>query len=238
VSGELTAELQALGRPEVQLALDQAGQDVQIQRPGQPDEGVRAILYQLESKGARGQKGTDVEYGSLAWQGIFNHLAPIRTPGYTVVDATGRVFVPEAEAEDPAQQGVALIVRLLPLVDRTRLYTLMFPGPPTLGTLPGSSNPVELPGTSLTISVRLEATADPRLRETVGADQVALALVGRWGTYEQPLTRPTSVRWGVTSPLTFEGQPGVLTMALAWPDSDLATERQFGGRFLATWRSA
>lgn len=238
MSGELTAQLQALGRPEVQLALDQAGQDVLIQRAGQPDQSVRAILYQLESKGARGQKGADVEYGSLAWQGVFRYDTPIRERGFTVRDAQGRVFVPEAEAEDPAEQGVALIVRLAPLVDRTRLYSLTFPGIPTLGTLPGSSNPVELPGTPLVISVRLEATADPRLRETVGADQAELALVGRWGTYEHPLTRPASVRWGVTSPLAFEGQTGVLTMALAWPDSDLATEQQFGGRFLCTWRSA
>lgn len=235
--GSLTLELQALGRPEVALALDQAGQDVLICRPGAANVQVRAILYQLESRRAAGPSPGAPEYQNPVWQAVFDHLAPVREAGYTVVSQNGQVFVPEGAADDPAEQGVALIVRLLPLVERTRLFSLAFQTEPTLGTEPGTGNPVELPGVPLIILARLEASTDPRLRDTTGADQAEVVLIGRWGSFEEPLARPVGVRWGQTSPLVIDGQPGTLTVSLAWPDPDLASEQQFGARFLATWRT-
>lgn len=110
---------------------------------------------------------------------------------------------------------------------------------PGEGTIedPDTGNQVAAPGEDLAVSARLSASADPRVRDMVGADTAEVVLLGRWGTLDDPRARPAGVRWGSSSPLMLDGQPGTLTVKLAYPDSDLAQEQQFGARFVAVWRT-
>lgn len=236
MTGALTLELQALARPEVQDILDSLGQDVTIRRPGQLDGSARAFLYQLEEKTPRGVSVQQPEFRVTAWQGIFNHDAPILTPGYTVMDASNRVFLPEGDAEDPGDQGVALIVRLNPLVERTRLQPLTFTLPGPLIRDPKTGNMVSGPGQPLSVVARLTHSNDPHVVQLVGADSASTAIIGRWGTLEHPTLTPSGLSYGSQCPLTVDGQPGTLTIMLAWPDEDLKTEQQFGARWVGIWR--
>ncbi|WP_394649573.1 hypothetical protein [uncultured Deinococcus sp.] len=231
----LRDEIQAAG-PDIIWAIEEAGLDVIVRRPGHPDTVARAVLYQLDDKDATGKVGNP-EVKLMAWAGIFKPDAPVRSLPFSVLDSQGRVFVPDSAVQDPVEMGVALIAHLLPLAERTRVSLLTF-------TLPGEGwqkdargNDIPTPGTPHPVSARLTATTDPRIRDEVGADTADVVLIGRWGTLEHPLPRPAGVTWGSTSPLDLDGQPGTLTVTLAYPDPDLAQEAQFGSRFLATWRS-
>jgi hypothetical protein len=236
VTGPLTLELQGLMRPEVQGILVELGQDVTIRRFGEADSTARAFLYQLEEKTPRGVPVQQPEFHVTAWQGIFSHDAPIRSPGYTVMDASNRVFVPEADAEDPGDQGVALIVRLNPLVERTRLQPLTFTLPGPLIRQPETGNMIAGPGQPLSVVARLTHSNDPHVVQLVGADSASTAIIGRWGTLEHPTLTPSGLNYGSQCPLTVDGQVGTLTIMLAWPDEDLKTELQFGARWVGIWR--
>lgn len=231
--GSITAAIQAAG-PEIVWAIEEAGQDVTIRRPGQPDAQARALLYQEDSKGEG--NASDPEFKVIGWQGLFKPDAPLTIP-FTVVDAAGRAFTPAAPPQDPGRQGVALIVHLLPLQERTRTEMLTFTLPGVSVRDPRTGNPVLARGTPFEVAARLVATDDPRIRDMVGADAAEVTLLGRWGTLDAPLPRPEGVKWGSTSPLILDGQRGVLTVKLAYPDTDLFQEQQFGARFLATWRA-
>lgn len=232
--GAGTAELQEFAS-EIAEAIDDYGQLVTIRRPGRPDAQAVAVLYQLDDKETQGKVG-EAAFKVLAWMGIFKPDAPVRERGFTVIDRQGRVFTPDGETQNAVEQDVVLFVHLLPLADRTRVSDLTFQVPGSL-IRDARGNRVPGPGQPLPVSARLTATTDPRVRETVGADKAEIVLVGRWGTLEHPQGRPAGVNWGAQSPLELDGQPGTLTLKLAWPDEDLATEQQFGARFLAVWRT-
>ena len=232
-----TSQIQALSRPQLDKALAAFGQPVTVKRPGQLDVQVRAFLYQLEEKSPQGLRIQAPEFRSVAWQGIFSHDAPIREPGYSVVDAASRVFVPEADAEDPGGQGVALIVRLSPAAERTRLTTLVFaPSTQALVRDPETGDMRPGPGEPLSVTARLIHTNDPHVVQLVGADSASTAIIGRWGSLTDPTGTPAGVRYGSQCPLSVDGQPGTLTVMLAWPDEDLTTEQQFGARWVGLWR--
>lgn len=234
MTGSITAEIQAAG-PEISEIIDQAGQDVIIRCPGQPDTFARAVLYQEDNKGEG--KVSNPEFKVLGWQGVFKPDAPLRHGPFTVIDQQGRQFVPDGPAQDPAEQGVALIVHLLPLAERTRLEHLTFTVAGAGTVRDGRGNLVPAPGTPLAVSARLSATTDPRIRDMVGADAATVVLVGRWGTLDKPLLKPAGVAWGSKAPLVLDGQAGTLTVKLAYPDPDLAQEQQFGSRFVAVWQA-
>lgn len=230
--------IQRKGRPAVQAALvsDQA-QDVLIRRPGQPDVPQRALLLPWSDEGKGGASIPAPEVRAVAWFALLAHTAPVATLGFSVVMPDGRVFTPDSPPENAGGVDIAWLLRLTPLAERTRVSTLTF-------TLPGQGwakdahgNDIPARGQSQQVSARLTATTDPRIRDSVGADSADLVLIGRWGTLEHPQGRPNGVHWGSTSPLELDGQPGTLTLKLAWPDSDLAAEQQFGSRFLAVWRT-
>lgn len=231
----ITAEIQAAG-PDILWVIEEAGQDVTIRRPGLPDAPARAVLYQEDAR--RESRVSAPEFRVIGWQGVFKPDAPLHLP-FTVVDAQGRELSPDGPPQDPGGQGVALLVHLLPLAERTRVSSLVFtlPGAGTVKD-PKTGNLVPAPGTSLPVSARLVASDDPRVRDMAGADAAEVVLLGRWGTLEDPLGRPDGVRWGATSPLVLDGQAGVLTVKLAYPDADLYQERQFGARFVCVWHAS
>lgn len=232
--GAITEELRA-ALPEIISVIDEAGQNVTVARPGQPDVVVRAVVYQMDDNSRAGDLA-DPEVKVIPWQGIFKPDAPLRELPFTVITASGLVLTPDGPAQDPADQGVALIAHLLPLEARTRVESLTFTIPGVgLVKNPVNGNDMPAPGTLLTLPARLTATADPRIRDTVGADSAEVVLIGRWGSLSAPRTRPLGVKWGSKTPLTLDGQPGTLTIKLAYPDADLATEEVYGARFLCTW---
>ncbi|WP_295818013.1 hypothetical protein [uncultured Deinococcus sp.] len=226
-------------RPYIENALDSGfAQTVEVRRFGAPSVSVRALLGQEEDNTTDAPMPGDPGISSRTVQALLQPSAPVATPGYTVTTTSGQVLVPVAVAQDPGQQGFAWVVRLAAIVDRTRVQSLTFPVPGVgLILQPGTNNRMPAPGTSLTVAARLAATTDPRVRDSVGADTADVVLVGRWGSLLDPGARPSGVRWGSRSPLSINGQPGTLTITLAYPDSDLATEQQFGERFLAVWRA-
>lgn len=234
MTGTITQEILAAG-PEILEVIDEAGQNVTIQRPGHPDAVTRAVLFQLDDN-SRAADLAAPEFKVIPWQGIFKPDAPLRDPPFTVVTASGLALTPDGPVQDPGDQGVILIAHLLPLQGRTRVENLTFTVPGAgLVKHPATGNDMPAPGTPLTVLTRLTATADPRIRDTVGADAAEVVLIGRWGSLQAPQGRPAGVTWGSTSPLVLDGQPGTLTLKLAYPDADLATETVYGARFLATW---
>lgn len=236
MTGAITEEILAAG-PEILYAIEEAGQNVTIQRPGQPDTVARAVVYQLDDN-SRTADLASPEFKVIPWQGIFKPDAPLRTTPFTVITASGLVLTPDGPVQDPGDQGVALIAHLLPLEGRIRVESLTFIVPGAgLVKNPATGNDVPAPGTPLTVPVRLTATADPRIRDSVGADTAEVVLIGRWGSLLAPQGRPSGVAWGSSSPLTLDGQPGTLTLKLAYPDADLATETVYGARFLAVWNA-
>ena len=233
------AQIQTLTRPLVAWLLAEYGRDVLLQRAGQPDVPLRAILMPWSDEG---KDGADVHAPTVrasAWFFFVDHTAPVQDLGFTVRDVQDdRVFVPDAYAEDVGNAEVGFALRVHPMVERTRLHELTFTRPGVgLVTAP-NGNQVPAPGTPVVVTARLDATTDPRIADAVGADNAAVVLVGRWGSLTAPIGRPAGVRWGATCPLALDGQPGTLTLQLAWPDADLATEQQFGARFVATWKAA
>ncbi|UWX64193.1 hypothetical protein [Deinococcus rubellus] len=167
---------------------------------------------------------------------MFQRDAPIQEAGYTVIDAQGRTFTPDGDPEDPGGQGVALVVRLNPAAERTRLQSLTFTLPGALVRQPGTGNMVSSSAGSLTVTARLTHSNDPHVVQLVGADSASTAIIGRWGTLEHPTLTPPGLNDGSQCPLDVDGQPGTLTIMLAWPDEDLKTEQQFGARWVGIWR--
>lgn len=233
------ATIQRLGRPGVQAALmSDHAQTVQLRRPGQPDVQVRALLLPWSDEGRGGTAVAGSEVRAVAWFGLLAHTAPVAELGFSLVTAAGRIFTPDSPPENFGNADVAWGLRLTPLAERTRVSLLTFTLPGQGWSQDSRGNRIPAPGTPHPVSARLTATTDPRIRDEVGADAADVVLIGRWGTLEHPLPRPAGVTWGSTSPLDLDGQPGTLTVTLAYPDPDLAQEAQFGSRFLATWRSS
>ena len=130
--------------------------------------------------------------------------------------------------------AVCLLVHPERSVSHELLFTL--PGP--LVKDPVSKNMVASPGWPLGLSARLEATTDPQVRDAVGADTATVVLFGRWGVAGHPRDWPVGLHWGSSSPLELQGQPGVLTLKLAWPDADPVKPFIHGAPFVATWRAS
>lgn len=235
MSGEITALIQE-SAGEIAWAIREAGQDVTILRPGAAPAPVRAFLYQQDDR-STGQRDIEARFKVRAWQGIFLPDAPVRERGFVVQDAKGRLFWPDGDVQDAGEQGVALLASLLPLPERTRTEFLTFQVEGQLIEDPVTGNWEPSPGQPLHVPVRLNPTADPKIREMVGADVAEVAFVGRWGDLLTPLDKPVGVFWGSTSLLTVDGQPGVLTIKLAYPDADTAQELVLGGRFVALWKA-
>lgn len=230
-------KIQRLGRPAVQalLATDHA-QAVTVRRPGSPDVTLRGLLMPWPDEGRTGPPVDRPEVRTPAWFGLLPHDAPVAQLGFTLIGEGGRAFTPDSPP-DPAS-GVAWILRLVPLDERTRVHELVFQVPGVgMSRPPGALNPVPSPATPLPVTVRLTTTTDPRLADLAGADSADLTLVGRWGPLTAPTNRPPSLRWGMQAPLVLDGQPGTLTLKLAYPDEDLHREAQFGARFVAVWRA-
>jgi len=120
---------------------------------------------------------------------------------------------------------------------RSVSYELLFTLPGPLVKDPVSKNMVASPGEPLRASARLEATTDPQVRDAVGADTATVVLFGRWGTAGHPSAWPVGLHWGSSSSLELQGQPGVLTIKLAWPDADPIQTQIFGAPFIAIWRA-
>lgn len=233
------ASVQLLTRPLIAWVLAQYGCDVLLRRPGQPGVPLRAVLMPWSDEGKEGPDPADLQVRSSAWFCLLDHAAPAHDLGFTITEVrTGRVFVPDAYAEDIGNAQVGFALRVHPLVERTRLSTLTFtvPGSGTV-TLP-NGNVRPAPGVPVTVEARLSVSTDPRIAQSVGADNAETVLIGRWGSLAAPTGKPPGVRWGATSPLVYDGQPGVFTLKLAWPDEDLATETQFGSRFVGVWKAA
>lgn len=191
----------------------------------------------LSDTSTLGAAVSDPEVRSPVWFGLVDHLAPVKELGFTVVAADGTLFTPDGPSENAGNADVAQILRLTPLADRTRVDQLTFQTAGTLIEDPSTGNLRSGPGMPFEVPVRLIASTDPRIRDAAGADDAEIVLIGRWGTLAAPTGRPAGVGWGRTSPLVLDGQPGTLTIKLAYPDSDLWREVQFGARFLAVWTS-
>lgn len=235
MTGSITAEILAAG-PDIHWAIRQAGQDLTILRPGQPAAQARAFLYPLDDKAA-GQRDTQADFKVTAWQGIFLPDAPVRERGFVIQDAQGRLFWPDGDVQDVGEQGVALIAHLLPLPERTRTEYLTFQVAGPLVKDPRTGNLRPGAGQAVSVPVRLFASADPAIRDLVGADAASVAFVGRWGTLLDPQGKPAGVNWGLSSPLVVDGQPGTLTIKLAYPDADTVQEVVLGARFVALWKA-
>jgi hypothetical protein len=145
----------------------------------------------------------------------------------------GVLFVERyAQASDFTAQAVGVCRLVVPA--RIASYPLVFQGAAGLVQLPnGNTRPG--PGQPIPVTVRLEATQDPQVRATVGADVLSVALYGRWGAPGQPQERPAGVQWGSSAPLTFQGVPGQLTLKAAFPDADPVITAIHGEPFLASW---
>lgn len=203
----------------------------------QTDHMVQALIGQEEDRSTDGPKVDDPGITSRTFTGLFPFDAPVGKVGFLVTDATGRALIPVAPPLNPFDLNFCWVVRLAPLVDRTRTELLTFVISSGLVRQPGTGNQIPAPGQPLQVPVRLVASDDPRIRDMVGADTAEVALIGRWGTLEAPQTRPAGVHWGSSTPLVLDGQKGTLTIKLAYPDPDLWQEQQFGQRFVATWRA-
>lgn len=162
------------------------------------------------------------------------------------------VTPPPPGAHIPWEQGVLFVERhaqtsswsartpaICRFVDpaRSLSHPLTFTTAGPLVRDPRTHNMVPGPGVPLPVQARLEATADPQVREAVGADTASVVLFGRWGPAGQPQDRPEGVRWGSAAPLALQGQPGTLTVRLAWPDPDPVQTLIHGAAFVAVWSS-
>ncbi|KQR33125.1 hypothetical protein [Deinococcus sp. Leaf326] len=231
------AEVQAAA-PYIQQALASPfAQQVSLQRFGGAAAPFRALIGQVEDQSTDAPGVVEPGISSRSVTVVLPPDAPVADVGFIVTLADGQVLVPVAVALNPAGLDLLWVVRMAALVERTRVSLLTFTLAGQGMTQDRHGNPIPVPGVPLPVSARLVATADPKLRDEVGADSAEVVLVGRWGTLTAPQARPPGVSWGSTSPLTLDGQPGVLSIALAYPDSDLAQEAQFGARFLARWRA-
>lgn len=219
------------------LASDLA-QPVTFQRFGQPPVQLRVLIAQEEDRSTDAPKVDEPGISSRSFTALLPYQEVALTPGWILTDATGRVHVPVAPVLNPAGRNLFLVARVAPLVERTRVHELVFQVPGQGVTRPpGALNPVPAPATPRPVQARLTATTDPRIRDSVGADAAEVVFVGRWGPLTAPTSTPAGLRWGLSAPLTFDGQSGVLTLKLAYPDEDLHREAQFGARFVAVWRA-
>lgn len=238
------AAVQAAARPQFARMLQQQGRPVTISRTGHPDVLTTALLLPSTSQSRQGLSVTEPAVQALPWKVFFRHdVDAVREPGFTLTfpptqGQPGVTLTPGTATVDVADQGVTLMVLCTPLVERTRVHDLVFQVPGQGVTRPyGALNPIPAPATALPVQARLAATTDPKIRDSVGADAAEVVLVGRWGPLTAPTGTPDGLRWGLSAPLTLGGQPGTLTLKLAWPDEDLHREAQFGARFLAVWRT-
>lgn len=234
--GAGTQAVQARMIPKLAAIIDDYGQDVAVLRAGQPDQTVRAYLYQLDDKAGT----TDLshpEYKTLAWQGIFHYAAAL-SGQFAVQDALGRFFIPDSPPQDAGEQQVAWIAHLLPTPQRVRVDQLMFSTPNISVPDPRTGNTISQPGTQLPpVAARLVASTDPTIRQMAGADAAEVVLVGRWGTLLTPTLKPDGVGWGSSSPLTLDGRQGRFTLKVALPDPDIVQERYLGARFIGGWKA-
>lgn len=213
-------------------------QPVTFERFGQPPGPLRALIAQEEDRSTDAPNIDEPGISNRSFTALLPYHEPALTPGWILTDATGRVHVPVAPVLNPAGRNLFLVARVAPLVERTRADELVFQVPGQgMVRPPGALNPVPSPTTPLPVTVRLATTTDPRLTDLAGADRADLTLIGRWGPLTAPTTRPPSLRWGMQAPLALDGQPGTLTLKLAYPDEDLHREAQFGARFVAVWRA-
>lgn len=213
-------------------------QPVTFERFGQPPGLLRALIAQEEDRSTDAPNIDEPGISTRSFTALLPYHEPALTPGWILTDATGRVHVPVAPILNPAGRNLFLVARVAPLVERTRVHDLVFQVPGQGVTRPyGALNPIPAPATPLPVQARLAATTDPKIRDSVGADAAEVVLVGRWGPLTAPTGTPDGLRWGLSAPLTLGGQPGTLTLKLAWPDEDLHREAQFGARFLAVWRT-
>ena len=232
-----SAQLDQVGPIIADVLASDLAQPVTFQRFGQPPEQLRSVIGQEEDRSTDAPEVHEPGISSRSFTALLPYHAAALTPGWTLTDASGRIHVPVAPILNPAGRNLFLVARVAPLVERTRVHDLVF-GVPGQGMVRDSrGNLVPAPGGTLAVQARLSATTDPKLRDTVGADNADLVLIGRWGSLTAPTSRPDGVRWGSQSPLVIDGQPGTLTVQLAYPDEDTATEAQFGQRFLALWRT-
>ncbi len=120
---------------------------------------------------------------------------------------------------------------------RSRTSVLVFPGRGGALVPDGRGNLRPGPSVPITALARLEAPSDPQVRDAVGADAATTVLMGRWGAAGEPRAQPGGVSWGSQSPLVLSGQPGTLTVQLAWPDADPIQTAIHGEPFVALWRT-
>lgn len=232
-----SAQLDQVGPIIADVLASDLAQPVTFQRFGQPPEQLRSVIGQEEDRSTDAPEVHEPGISSRSFTALLPYHEAALTPGWTLTDAGGRIHVPVAPILNPAGRNLFLVARVAPLVERTRVHDLAF-GVPGQGMVRDSlGNLVPAPGGTLAVQARLSATTDPKLRDTVGADNADLVLIGRWGSLTAPTGRPDGVRWGSQSPLVIDGQVGTLTVQLAYPDEDTATEAQFGQRFLALWRT-
>lgn len=233
-----SAQLDQVGPIIADVLASDLAQPVTFQRFGQPSEQLRSVIGQEEDRSTDAPDVHEPGISSRSFTALLPYHEAALTPGWTLTDATGRIHVPVAPVLKPAGRNLFLVARVAPLVERTRVHDLAFEVPGQgLVRERGTGNRKPAPPAPLPVQARLTGSTDPRLRETVGADNADMVLIGRWGSLTAPTAQPDGIRWGTSSPLTLNGQPGTLTVQLAYPDEDLATEAQFGQRFLATWRT-
>lgn len=234
IDGLVSREIQAAAS-EIHWAIDNAGQDVIIRQKGRDDTAARAYLYQTSGSG--GATSLDsLDYKIMPWQGIFKPSAPVLGRHFIVVDESGRAFFPSAPTEDLGAQGVAYMAHLIPL-ERQKTHVLPFAVSAKGTVLDKKGNWIAAPASTLEVPVRLSHSGDPAIRNMVGADAVTAILVGRFGFLSEPSLRPERLGWGDKAPFEIDGERGLLTLAIAYPDQDPVREEVLGARFIATWQA-
>lgn len=99
----------------------------------------------------------------------------------------------------------------------------------------GDGRPIPPSPTVVEVRVRLKPTGNPSILALTGHD---VSVVHLSGLCLQPLRLPPSIKAGMTSPLTVDGQPGVFTL-LPWvPSQHEAAVDAVGSRIAGTWRAS
>lgn len=223
--------------PRIHETIRGYGRPFIVRRPRVPD--VEIIAFMWEGKPAGRVDAAAPGFTVLPSEVIFLPDAPVMSRHFLLIDPeTGRVYTPDNDVQDVAHQHVFLWGRVSPYLEHTRADVLSFrvaTAEVTQDPRSGNSVPVYR---NEPVTVRLSATQDPQTREMVGiADPAAVVFVGRWGSLLEPMGRPAQIDWGDSAALYVDGQHGRLTVRLAYPDAETATEDLFGARFVATWEA-
>lgn len=99
----------------------------------------------------------------------------------------------------------------------------------------GDGRPIPPAPSIVSVRVRLKPTGNPSILALTGHD---VSVVHLSGLCLQPLRLPPSIKAGMTSPLTVDGQPGVFTLLPWFPSQHEAAVDAVGQRVAGTWKAS